>query len=203
LEEQFLFRLGAKKLLSRFSELPDSLQPIFTHHKPAIEHFLEQHPETDATEEHPETNILSGQDVSLARLKELASAFPQDNLHEAIRQFLDHATLYTTQDDIRDVNAVNLLTIHSAKGLEFPVVFVSGVEKGNLPSFYSVREEGPLREKKLDEQRRLFYVALTRAKQKLFVTYVDKRGDYPKKRSQFLIELGVESEEEVYVEKET
>ena len=76
-----------------------------------------------------------------------------------------------------------------------PVVFVSGVEKGNLPSFYSVREEGELREKKLDEQRRLFYVALTRAKQHLFVTYVNKRGDFGKKRSQFLVELGVESEE--------
>ena len=59
-----------------------------------------------------------------------------------------------------------------------------------------MREEGELREKKLDEQRRLFYVAMTRAKYKLFVTYVNKRGRFsPKKRSQFLIELGVETEE--------
>ena len=76
------------------------------------------------------------------------------------------------------------------------MVFVSGVEKGNLPSFYSVREAGELRQKKLDEQRRLFYVALTRAKQQLFVTYVNKRGEFDKKRSQFLVELGIESGEE-------
>ena len=74
------------------------------------------------------------------------------------------------------------------------MVFVVGVEKGNLPSFYSVREEGDLRDQKLDEQRRLFYVALTRAKQHVFVTYADKRGEYPKKRSQFLVELGIETE---------
>ena len=122
--------------------------------------------------------------MAIARVKDLVNAFPAAQIRDAIQQFLEHTTLYTTQDDLREVNAVNLLTIHSAKGLELPVVFVSGVEKGNL-------------QKKLAEQRRLFYVAMTRAKQKLIVTYVNKRGDYAKKRSQFLVELGVESEETV------
>ncbi len=194
-EEALLFQLGVRKLLSRFSELPESLQELFERHELDIQHYFEQLCASEDDEEPNALEAFSGREIVLARIKELARAFPADNLRDALQQFLDYATLYTTQDDLRDVNAVNLFTIHSSKGLEFPVVFIAGVEKGNLPSFYSVREEGELREKKLDEQRRLFYVALTRAKYKLFVTYVAKRGDFPKKRSQFLIELGVETDE--------
>lgn len=195
-EERLLFQLGVRKLLSRFSELPEALQPLLAQHQDALETLTNQIL-TGQEEENPTRHFFNGRDVSLTRLKELAATFKTNDIREAISQILDHATLYTSQDDLRDVNAVNLLTIHSAKGLEFPVVFVAGVEKGNLPSFYSVREEGELREKKLDEQRRLFYVAMTRAKQKLFVTYVNKRGEFPKKRSQFLIELGIETQEEL------
>ena len=198
-EERLLFRLGASKLLSRFSELPDALRPLFLRYQLDIEAQFEAICAADAEthEQAQAAQVFSGKSVAIARLKELARAFPSGDAREAMRRFLDHAMLYASQDDIRSVNAVNLFTIHSAKGLEFPVVFVCGVEKGNLPSFYSVREEGELREKKLDEQRRLLYVAMTRAKQKLFITYVDKRGDFPKKRSQFLIELGVETREDV------
>ena len=198
-EERLLFRLGASKLLSRFSELPDALRPLFLRYQLDIEAQFEAICAADAEthEQAQAAQVFSGKSVAIARLKELARAFPSGDAREAMRRFLDHAMLYASQDDIRSVNAVNLFTIHSAKGLEFPVVFVCGVEKGNLPSFYSVREEGELREKKLDEQRRLLYVAMTRAKQKLFITYVDKRGDFPKKRSQFLIELGVETQETV------
>ena len=195
-EERLLFQLGARKLLSRFSELPQELQPLFSQYQFEIQQLFEETTASETEEPQQAIQVFNGKEVSIARIKELARVFLADNLHEAIGQFLDHATLYTTQDDIRNVNAVNLFTIHSSKGLEFPVVFISGVEKGNLPSFYSLREEGELRDKKLDEQRRLLYVAMTRAKHKLFVTYVNKRGEYPKKRSQFLIELGVESEED-------
>ena len=195
-EERLLFGLGARKLLSRFSELPAELSETFARYRIDLEARFEAMNGENSEEREQAATVFSGKEVSLARVKELARAFPTGDLREAIRQFLDHAMLYATQDDIRDVNAVNLLTIHSAKGLEFPLVFVCGVEKGNLPSFYSVREEGELREKKLDEQRRLFYVAMTRAKYKLIVTYADKRGDFPKKRSQFLIELGIETQEE-------
>ncbi len=196
-EERLLFQFGARKLLSRFAGLPESLQNLFADHHEAIQHCFETWADADADEQQQALQIFNGKEAAIARIKELAAAFQGESLRERIQHFLDHATLYATQDDIRQVNAVNLFTIHSSKGLEFPVVFVSGVEKGNLPSFYSVREEGDLRDKKVDEQRRLLYVAMTRAKYTLFVTYVDKRGDHPKKRSQFLIELGVEREEEV------
>ena len=194
-EEAILFQLGARKLLSRFSELPESLRELFELHEFDIQQTFEQFNSDDDDGVHKALEAFNGREIALTRIKELARAFPAENLRDALQQFLDHATLYSTQDDLRQVNAVNLFTIHSSKGLEFPVVFIAGVEKGNLPSFYSVREEGDLREKKLDEQRRLFYVAMTRAKYKLFVSYVNKRGDFPKKRSQFLIELGVETDE--------
>jgi DNA polymerase III epsilon subunit family exonuclease len=195
LEERLLFQLGARKLLSRFSELPEAFQPLFVQHKADIERLLTSLATEMSTDQTPLEQLFSGRPVALAHLKEVAEAFKTEPLADALAHFLDQATLYNSQDDLRQVNAVNLLTIHSAKGLEFPVVFVSGVEKGNLPSFYAVRENGELRQKKIDEQRRLLYVALTRAKQQLFITYVQKRGDYAKKRSQFLVELGIETAE--------
>jgi DNA polymerase III epsilon subunit family exonuclease len=198
-EELLLFQLGARKLLSRFSELPEQFKDLYAEYQFDLEIVFQdlfEPPEGDDEDEDRIELVFSGREIALSHLKDLAETFKDEPIQQAIQHFLDHAALYNSQDDIRDVNAVNLLTIHSAKGLEFPVVFVSGVEKGNLPSFYSVREQGELRQKKLDEQRRLFYVALTRAKQQLFVTYVDKRGEFDKKRSQFLVELGVEADED-------
>jgi DNA polymerase III epsilon subunit family exonuclease len=196
-EECILFQLGAKKLLSRFSNLPEKLRARYLEHQRELETLFAQLALADSADQQPSriSQVFSGKEAAISRLKDLTHAFAAIQIQDAIQQFLDHAALYNTQDDMQDVEAVNLLTIHSAKGLEFPVVFISGVEKGNLPSFYSVREEGELGQKKLDEQRRLFYVAMTRAKQKLIVTYVGKRGEYERKRSQFLIELGVESAE--------
>jgi len=195
-EENLLFQLGAKKLLSRFSELPEQFRELYMQRQVDIESLFEKLSVENSGEEASWlVQVFSGREAAISRLKDLANSFEEDHIQDAIQRFLDHTVLYSAQDDIQDVNAVNLLTIHSAKGLEFPAVFVSGVEKGNLPSFYSVREEGELGQKKLNEQRRLFYVAMTRAKQKLIVTYVDKRGEYGKKRSQFLVELGIETEE--------
>jgi len=85
--------------------------------------------------------------------------------------YLQQITLLTDADD-KDENAdvVKLMTIHSAKGLEFPVVFVGGLEETLFPNAMSIntREE-------LEEERRLFYVAVTRAKKHLFLTYANAR----------------------------
>jgi len=85
--------------------------------------------------------------------------------------YLQQITLLTDADnDKEDANVVKLMTIHAAKGLEFPVVFVGGVEETIFPSGMSIntREE-------LEEERRLFYVAVTRAKEKLWLTYANAR----------------------------
>jgi DNA helicase-2/ATP-dependent DNA helicase PcrA len=66
---------------------------------------------------------------------------------------------------------VNLMTIHAAKGLEFPVVFIAGAEDGIIPSERSLEED----ENNVEEERRLFYVAITRARDKLYISSCKKR----------------------------
>jgi DNA helicase-2/ATP-dependent DNA helicase PcrA len=90
---------------------------------------------------------------------------------KSLGTYLQQITLLTDSDQ-KDPNAdtVKLMTIHAAKGLEYPVVFVGGLEESLFPSGMSIntREE-------LEEERRLFYVAITRAKKKLFLTYANTR----------------------------
>ncbi len=85
--------------------------------------------------------------------------------------FLDEVALYTDLDSVEDAdNCVTLMTMHAAKGLEFPVVFTVGMEEGVFPGFRSIGEE-----EELEEERRLCYVALTRAKEKLYLTCAAQR----------------------------
>ena len=70
-----------------------------------------------------------------------------------------------------DGEKVNLMTMHASKGLEFDIVFLPGWEEGLFPHQKSIEEKG---QKGLEEERRLAYVALTRAKQKVFITYVNQ-----------------------------
>jgi DNA helicase-2/ATP-dependent DNA helicase PcrA len=90
---------------------------------------------------------------------------------KSLGSYLQQIALLTdTEDNKENADAVKLMTIHAAKGLEFPVVFVGGLEETLFPSAMSIntREE-------LEEERRLFYVAITRAKSKLHLTYANAR----------------------------
>jgi len=92
-------------------------------------------------------------------------------LDKSLGSYLQQITLLTDADnDKGDSDVVKLMTIHAAKGLEFPVVFVAGLEETLFPNAMSIntREE-------LEEERRLFYVAVTRAKQRLWLTYANTR----------------------------
>jgi DNA helicase-2/ATP-dependent DNA helicase PcrA len=96
-----------------------------------------------------------------------------------VREFLDKASLFTNLDDSIDTGAVSLMTIHIAKGLEFPVVFIVGLEEGILP-YFKVTETP----EDLSEERRLFYVGMTRAKDLLFLTSARQRRLYSKLQQQ-------------------
>jgi DNA helicase-2/ATP-dependent DNA helicase PcrA len=96
-----------------------------------------------------------------------------------VREFLDKASLFTNLDDSIDTGAVSLMTIHIAKGLEFPVVFIVGLEEGILP-YFKVAETAD----DLSEERRLFYVGMTRAKDLLFLTSARQRRLYSKLQQQ-------------------
>jgi DNA helicase-2/ATP-dependent DNA helicase PcrA len=76
-----------------------------------------------------------------------------------IQEFIDKASLMTNFDQASEGNYISLMTLHNAKGLEFPVVFVAGLEEGLLPYFKANGNED-----EISEERRLFYVGMTRAK---------------------------------------
>ena len=99
----------------------------------------------------------------------------EDNEEKNLNEFLQDISLMTDQDknDNSDEEYISLMTIHMAKGLEFPVVFIVGVEEDLFPSqmMISSRED-------LEEERRLFYVAITRAMKKLYLTYSKTRYRY-------------------------
>lgn len=99
----------------------------------------------------------------------------QGNQRPTLAEFLENVSLSTDadQDATEDDNKVTLMTIHSAKGLEFPVVFVIGMEETIFPSSKSVETEGGI-----DEERRLCYVAVTRARNLLYLTHARGRMLY-------------------------
>ena len=111
-----------------------------------------------------------------------------------LRNFLDGAALASSMDDIseEEQSSVTLMTAHLAKGLEFPIVFVVGMNEGTFPHFRSLENEDDI-----SEERRLVYVALTRAKRKLYVSYsqTSERWEGNSKReiliqpSRFLLEI--------------
>ena len=110
----------------------------------------------------------------LENIKELATlAMRYDKLspQEGIEKLLEDAALASDQDELKeDKNAVRLMTVHASKGLEFGVVFITGLEDGLFPHS-SMGDE----KRDDEEERRLFYVALTRAKKKVFLTYASVR----------------------------
>jgi len=136
-------------------------------------------------------------------LEELVTAartfiMPEDSEDMAeLSAFLSHAALESGEGQADAfTDAVQLMTLHSAKGLEFPVVFMSGVEEGIFPS-QKTMEEGD----KLDEERRLCYVGMTRAMEKLYITYAETRRLYGRENlarpSRFIKEIPIEHMEEI------
>jgi len=112
--------------------------------------------------------------------------------------FLEGVALVADIDSYKEnENYVTLMTLHSAKGLEFPYVFISGMEEGLFPSYMSTIYGSP---EKLEEERRLCYVGITRAKKKLYLTWAKSRlihGQLEYKApSMFLKEIGLSGQEE-------
>lgn len=143
----------------------------------------------------------------LENLRELvttASRFNDQDQNEAIEQLLETAALQSDQDELKEKeeqNAVRLMTVHSAKGLEFSHVFVSGLEEGLFP--HERLDDGKT---DTEEERRLFYVALTRAKKKLFLSYAHTRTIFGSQRvnmpSSFLNDISQKHIENANLEKE-
>lgn len=156
-----------------------------------------------AIEETGYANMLRTEntDESAARLENLEelvnAAVDYDKEEDSgLRDFIDHAAL-TSDTDKFDRNAnVTMMTVHAAKGLEFPVVFLVGLEDGIFPHSRSLNDD-----KELEEERRLAYVAITRAEKILYVTHAMRRRVYGAEMSaepsQFLNEMPLEMIEDM------
>ena len=111
----------------------------------------------------------------LENLHELIGVMGDEQLYPSLAEFLEHVSLVMENDSAIDRNKVMLMTLHSAKGLEFSAVFLPGWEEDLFPHKKSMDEgEG----NSLEEERRLAYVAITRAKQKLYITTTNSRLVY-------------------------
>jgi len=132
-------------------------------------------------------------EARLENLQELVNAAVDydDQGIEGLREFIDHSALVSDQDQYKRDAPVTLLTVHSAKGLEFPLVFIVGLEDGLFPHSRSATDQA-----ELEEERRLCYVAMTRAERYLYVTHAMKRRVYGEELasepSQFLNEMPID-----------
>ena len=109
----------------------------------------------------------------LNSIKEFTETPTEDGelLDKSLGSYLQQITLLTDSDEDKgESDVVKLMTIHAAKGLEFPVIFVGGLEETLFPNSMAINTK-----EELEEERRLFYVAVTRAKQKLYLTYANTR----------------------------
>src|ERR1041384_3640819 len=141
------------------------------------------------------TDEAEGRLENLQELVNAAVDYDEQGV-EGLREFIDHSALVSDQDDYKRDAPVTLMTAHSAKGLEFPLVFIVGLEDGLFP--HSRARTDPA---ELEEERRLAYVAMTRAERFLYVTHAMKRRVYGEELasepSQFLNEMPTEMLEDL------
>jgi len=148
-------------------------------------------------------NALKGEktdeaEARLENLQELVNAavdYDEQGI-DGLRDFIDHSALVSDTDQYKGDAPVTLMTAHSAKGLEFPLVFIAGLEDGLFPHSRSATDPA-----QLEEERRLCYVAMTRAERFLYVTHAMKRRVYGEELasepSQFLNEMPLELMEDL------
>ncbi len=137
----------------------------------------------------------------LLNVRELVTVAAQ---YDNIEAFLENAALATDQDDLqKETDAVKLMTVHAAKGLEFEYVFIAGLEQDLFP--FKHMNDAEIDQAGEEEERRLFYVALTRAKKKLFLSNAIIRTVYGAQRvsapSEFIADIEKELIEEAVPEK--
>ena len=119
----------------------------------------------------------------------VANEFEKESADKSLVEFLNSISLSSDTDNLEEADdMVTLMTLHSAKGLEYPVIFLVGMEEGIFPGYQSMDDDN-----ELEEERRLFYVGITRAKQFLFMTFAKKRTIFGStsynKPSRFLKEI--------------
>ncbi len=186
-----------RKIVLRLSEMAQS--PETEDHSPDLVSGIVKAAILDTGYE----NALKGEktdeaEARLENLQELVNAavdYDEQGI-EGLREFIDHSALVSDADQYKPDAIVTLMTAHSAKGLEFPLVFIVGLEDGLFPHSRSATDSA-----ELEEERRLCYVAMTRAERFLYVTHAMKRRVYGEELasepSQFLNEMPLDLMEDL------
>ncbi|HEX2097357.1 MAG TPA: UvrD-helicase domain-containing protein [Solirubrobacterales bacterium] len=123
----------------------------------------ERTPEADGRIENLEALVAGAAEFDLERERE------GDSDVSPLEEYLQQISLFTQQDELRDEPAITLMTLHNAKGLEYDTVFVVGCEEGSFPHMKALEEGGE------EEERRLCYVGITRARRRLYMTWTRER----------------------------
>lgn len=137
---------------------------------------------------------------NIKELSVIASRYDDMERGESVEKFLEEVSLASDQDsDKEDVDSARLMTVHASKGLEFPYVFIVGLEEGLFP--YDRNNDENVSAEEAEEERRLFYVAVTRARKKIFLSYAQTRTIFGSKGVNIPSEFVLEIPEE-YLDKE-
>lgn len=176
----------AKKSLLRLGEILRELQALIlsdTSPSDIIEKLLEKIAYRDY--------VIDGTPQAEERDDNLSVLIADAKSFATLPDFLEEAALMSSVDQQSDGEKVTLMTLHAAKGLEFPVVFMVGMEDGLFPSERAL-EEGP---RNLEEERRLCYVGMTRARKELYLLYAQSRAQFGLRSynqpSRFLDDMGM------------
>ena len=191
---------GARKSLARFAELVAELRALVAEGRgpsALAQHVLERTGYSDALR--IEDSVEA--DARLENLQEVLGSmieFERDAEEPTVSRFLELVTLQSDGDRKDDRDSITLMTVHAAKGLEFPIVMVAGLEEETFPHKGLGEDDGP---EDLEEERRLAYVAFTRARERLFLSYAEARrvfGELKFRRpSRFLDEMPAAELEQV------
>ena len=193
--KKFAVMIGALKAFAKILPVSELLEKVISSTNYENSLIEEKTPESQSRLE------------NINELKSVIQEFERTSEDKSLSDFLQNATLSTDMDeDDKKSNYATLMTIHSAKGLEFPVVFIVAAEENIFPSSRSVLDES-----KLEEERRLCYVAITRAKEKLFITRAKSRLLYGKTNcnlsSRFISEIDkdlvINEKKEYYVDEDS
>jgi DNA helicase II / ATP-dependent DNA helicase PcrA len=158
----FVALIESLRSATRELPLPEILDHVLEH-SGLIAHYKN---ETGAKKRESEERL-----ENLNELINAATLFVHENEDDSLTSFLTHASLEAGEHQAGDLDdALHLMTVHSAKGLEFHTVFITGLEEGLFPHQNSINTDGGL-----DEERRLMYVAITRARRRLYLTFAQSR----------------------------
>ena len=186
--ENKIFSAGTISKLQKFSDLIIKMAELTNDlsAKDLIEELIDETEYLDFIESEEER--IS----NVSDLVNLAGEFEIEDEETNLQDFLDWIALASDIDRFdQDKDRITLMTLHTAKGLEFPYVFITGLEEGLLPHFRSIGEI-----KQLEEERRLFYVGITRTMKKLFISSASSRRVFGKEQpsipSRFIKEIPTE-----------